>query len=409
MTYDLLSGLRVVEGASFIAAPTCALHMLQMGAEVIRFDPIGGGPDFRRWPKTNEGASLYWEGLNKGKKSIALDLGRPEGRELAQRLAAAPGDNGGLFVTNYPVEGFLAHAKLAALRPDLISLRVMGWADGRPAVDYTVNAALGVPLMTGPAEMGDAPVNHVLPAWDLLTGAYAAFALLAAERRRSQTGQGQEIRLPLADVALMSLGHMGQIAEVVVGGADRPRMGNDLYGAFGRDYRVKDGRLMVVAISGRQWTGLLEALGIAEAVAALERELNVSFAKDEGVRFIWRDRLHPLVEAAMAQRTQAELGPVFDRLGVCWGPYHTVSEAMADPRVVAPDTPLFNTVEQPSGHAYPTVGPAIDLRGHDRAFDRKAPRLGEHTDEVLAELLGLPDGEIGRLHDQGLVAGATAD
>jgi 2-methylfumaryl-CoA isomerase len=408
MTYDLLSGLRVVEAASFIAAPTCALHMLQMGAEVIRIDPIGGGPDFRRWPKTNEGASLYWEGLNKGKKSIALDLGRPEGRELAQRLAAAPGDNGGLFVTNFPVEGFLAHAKLAAIRPDIISLRVMGWADGRPAVDYTVNAALGVPLMTGPAEMGDEPVNHVLPAWDLLTGAYGAFALLAAERRRGQTGAGQEIRLPLADVALMSLGHMGQIAEVISTGEDRPRMGNNLYGAFGRDYPIKDGRLMVVAISGRQWTGLLEALGIGEAVTALERELNVSFAKDEGVRFIWRDRLNPLVESAMAQRTEAELGPVFDRLGVCWGPYRTVSQALADPAIVAPDTPLLQTIEQPSGCVYPSVGPAIDLKGLDRGAPGRAPRLGEHTDEVLAELLDLPSLEISRLHDKGLVAGAEA-
>ena len=98
MTYDLLKGLRVVEGASFIAAPSCGLHLLQMGAEVIRFDPIGGGPDFNRWPLSPGGASLYWEGLNKGKKSIAIDLGRPEGRELAQRLAAAPGETGGLFI-----------------------------------------------------------------------------------------------------------------------------------------------------------------------------------------------------------------------------------------------------------------------------------------------------------------------
>ena len=179
MTYNLLSDLRVVEAASFIAAPTCGLHLMQMGAEVIRIDQIGGGPDFNRWPKAPSGLSLYWESLNKGKKSVALDLGRPEGRELAQRLAAAPGENGGLFVTNYPVGGFLAHDKLAALRPDLISLRVMGWEDGRPGLDYTVNAALGVPMVTGPASLGDQPVNHVLPAWDLLTGAYAAAVKLA--------------------------------------------------------------------------------------------------------------------------------------------------------------------------------------------------------------------------------------
>ena len=185
MTYALLDGMRVVEASAFVAGPTCGLYLLQMGAEVIRVDPIGGGPDFRRWPLSpTTGASLYWEGLNKGKKSVAIDLGRPEGRELAQRLAAAPGEGRGLFVTNYPVAGFLAHERLARLRSDLISLRVMGWADGRPAVDYTVNAAVGVPYMTGP-EQTEAPINHVLPAWDLLTGAYAAFALVAAESRRT--------------------------------------------------------------------------------------------------------------------------------------------------------------------------------------------------------------------------------
>lgn len=117
--YDILKGLRIVEGASFVAAPSCCLHLLQLGAEVIRFDAIGGGPDFHRWPRAKSGASLYWEGLNKGKKSVALDLTRAEGRELALRLATAPGEDAGIFVTNYPADGFLAHARLAALRPDM--------------------------------------------------------------------------------------------------------------------------------------------------------------------------------------------------------------------------------------------------------------------------------------------------
>jgi 2-methylfumaryl-CoA isomerase len=403
MTYDLLSDLRVVEAASFIAAPTCGLHLMQMGAEVIRIDQIGGGPDFGRWPKAANGVSLYWESLNKGKKSIAVDLGRPEGRELAQRLAAAPGENGGLFVTNYPVGGFFAHDKLAALRPDLISLRVMGWEDGRPALDYTVNAALGIPMQTGPASLGDQPVNHMLPAWDLLTGAYAAFALLAAERRRRANGKGQEIRLPLADVAIMSLGHMGNIAEAVTTGASRPRLGNDVFGAFGRDFKIKDGRLMIVAISGRQWTGLLEALGVADAVTALEADLGVSFARDEGVRFTWRDKLYPILEPVLAQRTEAELAPVFDRLGVCWGPYRSLNEALTDDQIAA-GNPLLQTIDQPSGEVYPSAGPALNFAGLERGTPGQAPTLGQHTDEVLAELLGMPSGEIGRLHDQKLVA-----
>src|SRR5579859_5240913 len=120
--YDLLKGLRVVEGSAFVAAPTCGLYLAQMGAEVIRFDTIGGGPDAKRWPVAENGASLYWEGLNKGKKSIALNLSSPEGRELAAAIATAGGDNAGLFVTNYPVEGFLSHERLAARRADLITV-----------------------------------------------------------------------------------------------------------------------------------------------------------------------------------------------------------------------------------------------------------------------------------------------
>jgi 2-methylfumaryl-CoA isomerase len=117
--YPMLNPLRIIEGASFIAAPYCGLMMAQLGAEVIRFDPIGGGPDFHRWPRANNGASFYWEGLNKGKKSIAIHLGSPEGRELATTLITAPGRNGGIFVTNYPAQGFLSHGPLSARRDDL--------------------------------------------------------------------------------------------------------------------------------------------------------------------------------------------------------------------------------------------------------------------------------------------------
>ncbi|MGE0753053.1 MAG: CoA transferase [Variibacter sp.] len=403
--YQLLKGLRIVEGASFIAAPSCALHLLQLGAEVIRFDHIGGGPDFRRWPLSERGASFYWEGLNKGKKSVAIDLSKPEGRELAVRLATAPGENAGLFVTNYPADGFLSHDKLAARRSDIITVRVMGWADGATAVDYTINAAIGYPSMTGPAKLGDEPVNHVLPAWDLLTGASAAYALLAAERFRRETGKGQELRIPLGDIAMATLGHLGQIGEVTASGADRPRMGNTLYGAFGRDFATADGRrMMIIAITPRQWTGMLKALGIEAEAAAVEKEFGVSFAKDEGVRFEHRDRLFPLVEAAVAKRKYADLAAVFDAHDMCWGPYQTVYGALqSDPRLSAAN-PVFQPVTHPSGQ-YLTPGSPVSIPGEGRAPPPRAPRLGEHTDEVLADVLRLSSGEIGKLHDAKLVAG----
>ncbi|PHP65195.1 carnitine dehydratase [Zhengella mangrovi] len=404
--YTLLDGLRVVEAASFIAAPSCSLHLQQFGAEVIRCDPIGGGPDYRRWPKAQNDRSFYWEGLNKGKKSIAVNLGTPAGRELLRQIVTAPGENGGLFVTNFPHDGFLAHEGLAALRPDLITARVMGWANGTTALDYTVNSAIGVPLMTGPANLGDEPVNHVLPAWDIAAGLYAAFALLAAERRRRMTGQGTEIRLPLGDVAMAFIGHLGQIGEVTASGQDRPRLGNDLYGSFGRDFATADGkRIIVIALTRPQWADLVRTLCLGEAVASLETGLGVDFSRDEGVRFTHRARLNPLVAAAIGAMTFSQVETLFAGTRVCWGPYNTLHEAIGHPGLISEANPLFHPVSHLTGETYLTPGAAATVGSDERGMPGRAPDLGEHTDEILATLLGLPDHAIGRLHDEGTVAG----
>jgi 2-methylfumaryl-CoA isomerase len=405
--YDLLNGMRVVEASAFVAGPSCAMHLAQFGAEVIRIDQIGGGPDFGRWPLSPDGgASLYWEGLNKAKKSVAVDLGRPEGRELAARIATAPGDGAGLFVTNYPVEGFLSYERLRARREDLICVRIMGWPDGRPAVDYTVNAAVGVPAMTGPAD-DPRPVNHVLPAWDLLAGAYAAFSMVSAERARRADGKGREIRIPLSDLAIASLGHLGQIGEVRTSGLDRPRVGNALYGAFGRDFVTASGdRLMIIAISPRQWTGLLSVLGLEARVAALEAELGVRFATDEGARFEHLDRLTPLMEGAIALRATAELTAAFETKAVCWGPYQTLRQAVSGDRYFSSANPILSEIDHPSGSRYLAPGAAATLPQDTRRAPVAAPPLGRDTDQVLSEVLKLSAGEIATLHDDGVVASA---
>lgn len=402
--YRMLEGLRIVEAASFVAGPSCGLHCAQLGAEVIRIDPLGGGPDFHRWPVTQGGASLYWEGLNKGKKSITIDFTRPAGRELVQRLAAAPGVDGGLFVTNFPAEGFLSHARLAALRADIITLRIMGWGDGSTAVDYTVNAALGVPLLTGPAALGAAPVNSVLPAWDLLAGSYGAFTLLAAERARRQTGAGAELRLPLGDLASAMLGHLGQIAEVRLAGADRPRDGNALFGAFGRDFATRDGqRIMLVALTRRQWRDAVKALQLGPPIGELESALGVDFGIDESLRYRHREALFPLFETAIGGRDLADLAAAFEATGVCWSPYRSVHGASLAGDRFGLDTAVMSPVDHPSGARYPTPGAAVSVGAQPRGVPAPAPVLGADTDLVLAEVLRLDEGEIGRLHDAGLV------
>lgn len=397
--YPLLGGLSVIEASSFVASPTAGLYLAQLGAEVIRVDQIGGGPDFHRWPVTEAGDSLYWENLNRAKKSVALDLSRTEGRELLQALVRATGQ----FVTNFPAKGFLAHETLAASRADLITVRVMGWADGSPALDYTVNNAVGYPLSTG---AGPEPVNHVLPAWDLLTGSYAAFALLAALRRRDATGKGGEVRLPLSDVAIGTVANLGSLAEVLYTGVNRPRLGNTVFGLFGRDFITADGvRTMIVVVTHRQWANLLAALGLAEPVARVEAERRVAFAHDDGLRFTHRDALFPLFEAAIGTRTHADLAAAFDAAGIVHSAYRTMSEAAADPALVA-DNPIFGAIENPSGVAYPAAGAFATIPGTERGVPLPAPRNGQHSEEVLVERLRLPSGEIARLIDAGVVGTA---
>ena len=189
MTSRILSGLRVVEGSAFVAAPLGGMTLAQLGADVIRFDQIGGGLDYHRWPLANDGQSLFWNGLNKGKRSIQLDLGSPKGRELATALITAPGENAGLFLTNFPARGWLDYETLAKRRSDLVMVALTGNPDGTSEVDYTVNPATGFPWATGPRNLAE-PLNSVLPAWDIALGTLAAVGMLAAERHRRLTGDG---------------------------------------------------------------------------------------------------------------------------------------------------------------------------------------------------------------------------
>lgn len=404
--YSILSGLRIVEASSFVAAPSAGMHLAQLGAQVIRIDQIGGGLDYRRWPRQGE-HSLYWEGLQKGKRSVAINLRDPQGRELAQALITAPGEQAGLFVTNFPRDGFLSHERLATLRADLITMRVQGWSDGRSGLDFTINSLAGYPYSTGPDTLGDEPVNHVLPAWDLLTGALGAMNLLAAERHRRATGEGQEIAMPLSGVAISALGALGQIAEIEVLDEDRPRLGNQVYGAFGRNFATRDGRqVMIVAISPKQWQGLLAALDIGSQIAAIEAAQQVDLSTDEGLRFIHRDQINPIVAAAVASLSYATVAERFEAHEVCWGPYQTLRETVHTHPELQTGNPLIERVSHPSGQTYRTPGSPAQYSGSPRVPVRRSPALGEDTESVLAEVLGLSDGQIGELLERRIVAGS---
>ena len=403
----ILDSLRVIEGAAFVAAPLCGMTLGQQGADVIRFDPIEGGLDARRWPITRDGRSLYWAGLNKGKRSIAVNTRSPEGQELITALITAPGAGGGIFLTNFPTSGWLGYETLRTRRADLIMMNVTGNPDGSTAVDYTLNCAIGFPFITGPAHGNPPvnPVNHVLPAWDAITGVTAALGILAAERHRRITGQGQYIRLPLADVAFAMVGNLGYIAEVRVNGEDRQSTGNYLYGAYGRDFETRDGRIVyVVAITKRQWQALGEAMGVADRLALIEPLLNVDLSR-EGDRFEAREVISAVLAPWFRARTLEEVRQTFEGTAVCWGPYQTFRQMVDEDPRCSTRNPLFSELEQPGIGRYLVPGSPLQFSDAGREAPRRAPMLGEHTDEVLSEILHLSDGQIGKLRDQHVIAG----
>jgi 2-methylfumaryl-CoA isomerase len=399
----LLQDLRIVELSAFVAAPLGGMTMAQMGAEVIRIDPIGGGIDFARWPVTRDGASLYWAGLNKGKRSVALALDKPEGRDIACALVTAPGRGGGICLTNLPPLRGLDFATLQSERRDLIMLRLVGNRDGSAAVDYTVNAASGFPLVTG---HGGGPVNHVLPAWDIAAGLYLAAGLLAAERHRSRTGNGQEVVLALADVMLATVGNLGYIGDAQINGSARPGIGNDLYGSFGRDFATADGRrVMIIALTRRQWHALGQATGLAERLAMIGQIMDVDLDTEAG-RYEARDAIAALLGRWCARHTLEEVRKAFSGTGVLCGHFQDFLQLIRDDPRCSEENPLFAVVDQPGIGRYLTPGLPLDFSAAPRIPAAPAPLLGEHTDLVLTEMLGLSPAEIGRLHDNHVVAGA---
>ena len=383
MQPGILAGLRVVEVSAFVAAPLGGATLAALGADVIRVDPIGGGIDAGRWPLGPDGRSLYWAGLNQGKRSLALDLRSEEGRELVARLITCPGDGGGILLTNLPARGWLDYQALRARRDDLIMIAISGSRDGGTAVDYTVNAGAGFPLVTGP-EGHEGPVNHVLPAWDLQTGFLAALGVVAADRHRRLTGEGRLVRLALEDVALAVAGNLGILAEAELVQEPRARYGNDLYGSFGRDFRTADGRhVQVCALTPRQWYSLGEATDLAGELAALGERLELDLEL-EGDRFRARHEISALLGPWFAERPLAEIAAALSRHGVLWGPYRTFKELAAE-----------------SG---PAPATALDFGEGPPPAPSTGPQLGAHTEEVLRELVGLADTDLDRLRRERIIA-----
>ena len=400
-----LAGLRVVEISSYVASPLGGMTLAQLGADVIRIDPIGGAPDTTRWPLGPSGVSLYWVGLNKGKRSVMLNLRSPEGQEAVRRLVGAPGEGGGILLTNAAGRSWMSYETLRAVREDVILVELLGHHDGHPAVDYTVNAEVGFPLVTGPEGHGD-PINHVLPAWDVACGLYATVAILAAERRRRLTGAGSLVRAALHDVALATAGNLGFLAEAEFG-VERPRIGNHLYGGFAHDFATRDHkRIMLVALTSRHWRDLVALTGRAEVVTALEQTLNADFRHDSD-RYAHREIIQGIMRPWFAERDHADVARALSGSSVLWSTYKTFADLAGPGRADLEANPLMSVLDQPGVGTYLAPGSPLSFAGLPRDA-APAPWLGQHTEEVLGEVAGLSEDEIAGMLATGACEGAVA-
>ena len=283
-------------------------------------------------------------------------------------------------------------------------LLIQGNPDGTTAVDYTVNAAMGFPFVTGP-ESAIGPVNNVLPAWDLTCGLHAAIGLLTADRHRRLTGEGQQITLSLFNVGAALTAALGYTAEAEINGTDRERLGNSIYGTFGRDFPTSDGRrIMVPIVTARQMMDLAKATGQEAQVKALEALRGLDLRKD-GDRWAAREALATLFEPWFAARPYNEIAGVLGRAGILFGPYQRFTELVRNDARFTTANKMIAEVEQPGVGRYRVPGSPLDFGASARLPPVPAPRLGQHTDEILSGVLGLDSGAIGRLHDGGVVAG----
>lgn len=391
-----LAGVRIVEISSFVAVPLAGMTLAQLGADVLRIDPVGGAADYKRWPLTEAGDSIYWAGLNKGKRSLAVDMRSDRGQDLVARLIA----DSGVFITNVARRHWHSYDILRERRDDLIHVEISGRADGGTGVDYTVNAAIGFPLVTGPAGL-TAPVNHVLPAWDVSCGLYAALSVVTALRHRDATGRGQQISIPLENVALATASNLGLLTEVMINGTSRQRIGNAVYGTYGQNFTSSDGvAFMVVVLTGRHFRDLNTLTGTAKAVAALSEALDADFS-DEGERYRHRDALSGLYAEWFSARTGAEISTALATTSVLWERYQSFAETASDPRVTA--NPLFIELDQPRVGRYLATGLPVSIDGvYPKAVP--APALGDDTDVVLADWLSLDAAQIDELRGSGTVA-----
>jgi crotonobetainyl-CoA:carnitine CoA-transferase CaiB-like acyl-CoA transferase len=384
-----LDGLKVVDLTRVLAGPFCAMLLGDMGADVIKVEEPAAGDDARAWAPFVGSWSAYFLGVNRSKRSLTLDLKQPGAAEVLRRLLA----RSDVFLENFKPGSLdklgFGYGQTRAINPRLVHCSITGYGKNGPrshlsGYDPIVQAESGFMDITG---MPDGPpVRTGIAMSDYLAGLYAFGGILLALRDRDRTGAGQQVDIALYDSVLSTLSMPAGILQAT--GQNPRRLGNDHSSiAPYETLRAKDGMVMIAAGNPRLWKQLCEAVHVPDLVNDPRFRTNTD-------RVTNRSALKAELERAFSPYTVAELAAILERASVPCGQVRDVAEALQDPQVG--ERQMLIGFDDPELAGFRVLGNPIKLSTSGVRPTRRAPKLGEHTREILAEL-GYDEPQIQRL------------
>ena len=403
-----LSHIRVLDLSRVLAGPWASQNLADLGAEVIKVERRGSGDDTRGWgpPWLKDAAgkdtreAAYFLSVNRNKKSITLDISKPEGQNIVRELAL----KSQVLIENYKVGTLkryhLAYEDLKASNPSLIYCSVTGFGQDGPSAplpgyDFIFQGMGGLMSITGErdGQPGAGPQKVGIAVTDVLTGMYASVAILAAITHRERTGMGQYIDTALLDTIVAF--NASQIVSYFASGEIPVRWGNAHPQVVPYEvFATSDGHIILAVGNDSQFASFCHAAGRPE-LAQEER------FKTNSQRIVHRDALSPIIAAIMRTRTKAEWMQVLDAANVPCGPINNMKEVFEEPQVQF--RKLRVDMPHPSGGTVPVVRSPLRLSETPVEYRLPPPTLGQHNEEVLKGLLGKSEVELQQLKTAGIV------
>ena len=396
-----LSGIKVLDLSRVLAGPWSGQMLGDLGAEVIKVEQPGQGDDTRKWgpPFLDDGSrdSAYYLCANRNKRSVAIDLSKPEGQELVRQLAA----RSDIVLENFRVGGLakygLDYPSLKAVKPDLIYCSITGFGQTGPdkdkgGYDFLIQGMSGLMSVTG--DVDGHPLKVGIPVSDLTTGLYATISILAALQHRNRTGEGQHIDLALLDAQMALLANQG--SNWLNGGPEPRRMGNQHPTIVPyQDFACADGDIIIALGNDRQFRDLVHVLGLPDM--AEDPRFATSASRSDN-----REAMFARINPAIAQWKSDDLLAALEAAKLPCGKINTIPEALVQPQTVARE--LVQEIARDDGTPVRFVGFPAKLSASPATYRLAPPRSGQDTRAVLGEVLGLSDEQIDALAEAGVLA-----